>query len=47
MYEVSLMNLKTKEIFERRFYSEYKFRIFKNKLKHSNKLLLLAEWKYE
>ena len=45
MYIVTLFNKETHDIFEKKFDSYYLLNKFKNKLMHSKKLILLAEWK--
>ena len=45
MYILELLNLQTNKRFEKSFTSEYFLRRFKNKLKYSKNLKILAEWK--
>ena len=45
MYILELINLKTNKRFEKSFTSEYMFKLFKNKLKYSKNLKVLAEWR--
>lgn len=42
MYEIEVMNLKTKAIFKKVFDSYYKFNLFKNKCKYSKKVKVLG-----
>ena len=45
MYIVTLFNKETHDIFEKKFDSYYLLNKFKNRVKRSKKLILLAEWK--